>query len=62
MVYLRCVSNEAVDAFLGTPADPTTVDEARPVDDVPRPALVLIRGEEDLVYVDDTCLPPGAAR
>jgi hypothetical protein len=56
------VSNERVDAFLETPADPTTVDEARPVEDVPRPALELIRGDDDLVCIDDTCLPPDAAR
>ena len=61
-MYRRCVSNELVDAFPETPADPRTVDEARAVEDVPKPALVLIRGDDDLVCIDDTCLPPDAVR
>jgi hypothetical protein len=56
------VSNELVDAFPETPADPRTVDEARAVEDVPKPALVLIRGDDDLVCIDDTCLPRDAVR
>jgi hypothetical protein len=43
-VYLRCVSNEVADV-------------PEPTDAPARPPLVLIAGDDDLVCVDDTCLP-----
>jgi hypothetical protein len=56
------VSNEVADASRATAADPVEVEDARAVDGPPAPALVLIRGDDDLVCIDDTCLPPDAAR
>ena len=34
-----------------------------PVDDSPTPSpLIVLEGDDDLVCVDDTCLPPDARR
>lgn len=46
-MYLRCVSNEVADV-----PDPN--------DAPPKPTLVLISGDDDLVCIDDTCLPAEA--
>ena len=43
-MYLRCVSNEGADV-------------PEPIDAPPKPTLVLISGDNDLICIDDTCLP-----
>jgi hypothetical protein len=53
------VSNESVPP---SEPQPTLLEDLGSVEDVPKPPLVLLGGDEDLVCVDDTCLPPDVAR
>jgi hypothetical protein len=55
------VSNEVAIETV-EPAPPDATDRAEGAEVQPPPRLVLIAGDDDLVCVDDTCLPAGAER
>jgi hypothetical protein len=55
------VSNESVPPSAPQPTLLEDLGSAR-VEDEPKPPLVLLGGDEDLVCVDDTCLPGDVVR